>query len=83
MVQNADALIALWDGHSKGTAHAIKLARQYKLAVYVHMVDEVVTPPAPAPKAAPAPKEKPQRKARAVVSEEVDLFGGADANLFG
>jgi hypothetical protein len=35
MSQNADALIALWDGHSPGTRHMIRLARQYKLAVYV------------------------------------------------
>lgn len=29
MVQDCDAMIAIWDGESKGTAHSIKLAKQY------------------------------------------------------
>lgn len=35
MAKNADALIALWDGKSKGTKHMIDLAKQYGLQVYV------------------------------------------------
>jgi len=38
MAQNADALVAVWDGSSPGTKHMIQLARKYKLAVYVHEV---------------------------------------------
>ena len=36
MAQCAIALIAIWDGESRGTAHMIKVARQLKLKVYVH-----------------------------------------------
>lgn len=35
MAQNADALIAFWDGGSKGTKHMIALAEKYKLDVRV------------------------------------------------
>ena len=35
MAQNADALVAFWNGESRGTAHMIKLARQYSLDVRV------------------------------------------------
>jgi len=38
MADNAVALIALWDGVSKGTAHMITAARKRKLKVYVHLV---------------------------------------------
>lgn len=38
MCRNADALIALWDGRSPGTASAIRLAREHGLRVYVHPV---------------------------------------------
>jgi len=38
MVQNADALIALWDGNSKGTEHTIHLAKEKGLKVYVAFV---------------------------------------------
>ena len=38
MAQNADALIAIWDGKSKGTKHMIDLAKQYHLNVYVEEV---------------------------------------------
>ena len=31
MVRNADALIAFWDGRSKGTKHMIDLAKKYGL----------------------------------------------------
>jgi hypothetical protein len=35
MAENADALIAIWDGRSPGTKHMIKTAKQYGLKVYV------------------------------------------------
>lgn len=35
MAQYADALIAVWDGHSKGTENMIYLARKHKLKIYV------------------------------------------------
>lgn len=35
MAQNADALMAFWDGKSKGTKHMIDLAEQYGLKVIV------------------------------------------------
>ncbi len=38
MAKNADALIAVWDGSSKGTVHMIELAKENGLKVYVHTV---------------------------------------------
>lgn len=35
MAKNADALVAFWDGHSKGTNHMINLAHKYNLKVRV------------------------------------------------
>lgn len=35
MARNADALIAFWDGSSRGTQHMINLAHKYKLRVVV------------------------------------------------
>ena len=35
MAENADALVAFWDGTSKGTAHMINLAKEKKLMVRV------------------------------------------------
>lgn len=35
MAKNADALVAFWDGQSKGTKHMIETAREYRLAVRV------------------------------------------------
>jgi hypothetical protein len=35
MAQFADALVAFWDGHSRGTGHMIDLAREYGLRVRV------------------------------------------------
>lgn len=35
MAQAADALVAFWDGQSRGTAHMIKTAREYGLLVRV------------------------------------------------
>ena len=34
-----DALIALWDGKSKGTQHMIKTARERSLMIYIHGVE--------------------------------------------
>lgn len=39
MAQNADALIAVWDGGSRGTGHMIGTARKYGLKVYVKIVN--------------------------------------------
>jgi len=36
MAEYADALVALWDGKSRGTQHMINTARDYNLIVYVH-----------------------------------------------
>ena len=40
MARNADALIAIWDGKSKGTAHMIEEAKKRHLKVYVHIKEE-------------------------------------------
>lgn len=37
MAQNADALIAFWDGKSKGTNHMIDLAKKYNLKTKIHL----------------------------------------------
>jgi hypothetical protein len=39
MARRAEALIAIWDGVSPGTAHMIKIAREHGLAVWVHDVE--------------------------------------------
>ena len=36
MANYADALIAFWDGNSKGTKHMIELAKSRGLKVYVY-----------------------------------------------
>jgi len=40
MAEYGDALIAIWDGKSRGTASMIELARKYGLKVYVFLVEE-------------------------------------------
>ena len=40
MADNADALIAIWDGESKGTKHMIDIAKRKGLKVYVCIVKE-------------------------------------------
>jgi hypothetical protein len=40
MAKCGEALIALWDGYSKGTANMIDLANKLKLKVYVHLYDQ-------------------------------------------
>lgn len=37
MAENAEALIAVWDGRSPGTRHMISIARALLLEVYVHV----------------------------------------------
>lgn len=39
MAENADALIAIWDGRSRGTKNMIETAQKMKLFVYVKRVD--------------------------------------------
>jgi len=38
MADKAEALIALWDGYSKGTAHMINTAKLRKLRIYIELV---------------------------------------------
>lgn len=40
MSEYADALIAVWDGESKGTKHMIDIATKKGLKVYVHKVEK-------------------------------------------
>ena len=35
MAKDAEALIAVWDGHSRGTAHMVKVAQQKRLKVFI------------------------------------------------
>ena len=39
MAVHADALIAIWDGQSKGTKHMIKMARKRDLPIFVYRTD--------------------------------------------
>lgn len=40
MAEYADALIAVWDGQSRGTQHMIATAKAVGIKVYVHYVKE-------------------------------------------
>jgi hypothetical protein len=40
MAEYADALVAVWDGESKGTANMIMQAREHKLDVFVYLTKE-------------------------------------------
>ena len=42
MAQNADALVAFWDGKSRGTKHMIDLARKYRLRVRIRYYNEII-----------------------------------------
>ena len=42
MADNADSLIALWDGRSRGTKHMIDIAHRKGLKVYVHLIADDV-----------------------------------------
>lgn len=39
MAKYSDALIAVWDGKSKGTKNMIEVAREYGLKVFVHILE--------------------------------------------
>lgn len=39
MAEAADALVAVWDGESRGTKHIIEIAKARELNVFVHIVD--------------------------------------------
>lgn len=38
MAQNADALILVWDGQSKGSDHMLEIAKRYNLEIYERIV---------------------------------------------
>lgn len=40
MAEYADALLAIWDGESKGTKHMIDIATEKGLRVYIHKVEK-------------------------------------------
>jgi hypothetical protein len=42
MAERAEALIAVWDGKSKGTKHMIETAHDFGLKVYVYKFNPVV-----------------------------------------
>lgn len=44
MAQNADALVAFWDGKSRGTQHMIQTAHKYKLSVRVKLYSNPIAP---------------------------------------
>lgn len=37
MAENADALIAFWDGKSHGTNHMINIAKERNLQIFIHL----------------------------------------------
>lgn len=42
MANIADALIAVWDGSSRGTQHMIRAMNKKKKPVYIHRVDQMI-----------------------------------------
>jgi hypothetical protein len=40
MAENAEALIAVWDGVSRGTKNMIEEAKARNLAVYIHYIQK-------------------------------------------
>ena len=38
MAENADALVAIWDGKSKGTKNMIDTAKTKNLKIYIHLI---------------------------------------------
>ncbi len=40
MAAYADALIAIWDGESKGTVHMVNLAKERGLKVFTHFLGD-------------------------------------------
>jgi hypothetical protein len=41
MATKADALIAVWDGQSKGTKHMIDIAKKNGLSVFIYVKDKI------------------------------------------
>jgi len=41
MAESADALVAVWDGESRGTKHMIETAKKHKLKVFVYRTDKL------------------------------------------
>lgn len=41
MAKDSEALIAVWDGTSKGTKHMIEGANEYGLKVYIYSINEL------------------------------------------
>jgi len=39
MAEVAQALVAVWDGQSKGTKHMIDIAKKHELTIYVHFIN--------------------------------------------
>lgn len=39
MGEYADALVAIWDGKSRGTSHMIEVAKKNNLEIFVHLCD--------------------------------------------
>lgn len=38
MAENANALVALWDGNSSGTGHMVNIAKDKNLYIYIKMI---------------------------------------------
>jgi YspA, cpYpsA-related SLOG family len=81
MALRADALIAIWDGHSSGTKHMIGIAERLKLAVYVHRVsgskkpDLSLAPQDKTPKRLATPENPlPKLSGNVIPKASVDLF---------
>jgi hypothetical protein len=43
MANNAEALIAIWDGQSRGTRHMIDEAKKRNLKVYIKIIEKEKT----------------------------------------
>lgn len=41
MSKNADALVAIWNGESKGTGHMVDIANDKGLKVFIHMLHDL------------------------------------------
>jgi hypothetical protein len=49
MASGAEALVAIWDGESKGTKNMIGLAQKHKLKVFILMAEKDKEPSSPPP----------------------------------
>jgi len=73
MADSADALIAIWDGESRGTADMIARARARGLRVYIHIVEE-------RERAQAAPPSPEGRNGRSTEAGEAQSEGGRGAD---